>query len=68
MIDTRMGQADYMGQWEAACQMIRLVRELQTIVDETAGLTSEDRIRIDGVVHTFLDTLPAKCEAEVREG
>ena len=68
MIDTRMGQADHMGQWEAACQMIRLVRELQTIVDESTGLTDQDRIAIDGVVHTFTDTLPAKCEDEIREG
>ena len=68
MIDTRMGQTAEMGKWEAACQMIRLVRELQALIDESAGLTTSDKMRIDGVVHEFTATLPKKCQDEVLHG
>jgi hypothetical protein len=69
MIDTRMGQADHMGKWEAAVQMVRLVDELKAIIDERIGtIDPADRMRIDGVKHTFLDSLPKKCQDEVLHG
>jgi hypothetical protein len=66
IVTTKMGQASHMGKWEAACQMVRLVADMREFMED--ALTPQERLNIDGIVHTFLDTLPEKCREEVREG
>ena len=68
-IRTKIGQADHMGKWESACQIVRLVRDLHEIITEVSGpLEATELNQLHGVVDTFLATLPKKCRDELLHG
>ena len=68
MIKTKIGQAPHMGKHEAACQMERLVRELYGKLEDAGLVDDTDKVSVDDVVYTFLDTMPTKVRDEVRHG
>lgn len=68
MIRTKIGQATHMGKYEAACQMERLVRELVGKLEDAGLVDDTDKVSVDDVVYTFLDTMPTKVRDEVRHG
>jgi hypothetical protein len=67
-VTTKMGQAGHMGKWEAACQMVRLVRDLACRLEEAGLAAKDDGAMIDDVIYSFLGECPKKVRDEVREG
>jgi len=57
-----------LGKWEAAATMVRLVRELQAMLQDGVELESGDENRIANAIYEFQATLPRKVQDDLLHG
>jgi hypothetical protein len=57
-----------MGKHESAVAMVRLASELRSALEDQGIFGAADATAFDNILYTFLATLPAKVNEEVRHG